>query len=106
MEIKVKKEIEETVNLELPAFFKNPKEQEYIGIPNEQQFIKFSQGKTSASYVTTSLEWWKRELSEWVRTWNPISEEDFLLIHEDFLRLQSLKPVLAEHDPDDLNGTL
>ena len=95
MELKVKKEVEETVNIDLPVFFKAKNEQRYIGILNEDQVISFSQSKGLANYSNGDLWLFKSNIKEAINEWEPITEEQFLLIHQDFLNMQSLSPQLV-----------
>lgn len=104
MQLKVKKEIEETVNLELPAYFKTGLR--YLGILNENQVVNFSTSKGLCTYQNGDLWLFKSTIDEATRNWEKVTEADFIGAHEDFLRLQSLKPVLVYINYDDLNGIL
>lgn len=106
MELKIKKEVEETVNIELPVFFKCPNEQTYLGAINESTVIKFTTLNSLCIYTNCILRLYSPEVIEAVKNWNAITEDSFMDIHEDFLRLQSLKPVLITPDPDDLKDIL
>jgi len=100
MELTVKKEIEETINITLPIFFKHPREQKYLGVLSEEQAISFSTTKGYSSYGNGDLWLFKSNIREAISSWNKISEGDFIEIHEDFLKLQSLLPVLIVHDSE------
>lgn len=106
MELTVKKEVEETVSIDLPVYFKEPNKHKYLGVLNDNQVIIFTMVKGISSYQNGELWLFKSSIKEAVSDeWDRIDEDTFIAIHEDFLRLQSLSPVLIENDDaDDLKN--
>ena len=100
MELTVKKEIEETINVGLPVFFKHPTMQKYFAVLSEEQAISFITLRGYSSYMSGETSSFRTDLREALLNWNRISEGDFIEIHEDFLKLQSLLPVLIVHDSE------
>jgi hypothetical protein len=102
MELTIKKEIEEIITLELPAFFK--KDERYIGVLNERTLIKWTTAKGLTTYQNGEMWLFKIELKEAITDWIAIGETEFMAAHEHFLHSMSLQPQL--HNVDDLKGVL
>lgn len=105
MELTIKKQTEETINVFPPLYFK--KDHKYLGLISEEQVISFSSKNNYSTYANAETWLYKSELSNAINEgWEELSEADFIAAHEAFLAAQSLKPVLISNNPDDLTGIL
>lgn len=98
MQITTQVTTEQTVEIELPLFFKHRDRTEYLGVLNEQTVIKIleTNGYKSISNGGSSI--YTSEIKEAHNKWSKISEQEFLAAHALFLRSLSLKPKLHEID--------
>lgn len=104
MELTIKKEVEETIHLDIPCFFKLQNEQKYLAILSEEQVISIINRDGWKSYQNADSWLFKSDIKTALTEWVKIDEREFLEAHEQFLKSLSLEPVLT--DPDDLKNIL
>jgi hypothetical protein len=91
------KEVE--VDLEFPAFFKNPSCNQYIAVFDESDILKVwdSEKFSSIDQGTLEADYLKKEVIAAFQTWNVITREEFEIVYHKVMKLFAL-PV---HIPKD-----
>lgn len=84
MKLTIKKQIEESVEIQLPAFFKL--DNSFFGMFDEDEYFKVTIGKYFSHISSSATELFESEISTIANTWEPSTEEEFRVEYEKALK--------------------